>query len=163
MGLWDKWKDRRSGRRDLEREVQQLQVVKLRCEIELLRQQLHGSGPPPEAAAAASAAPAPAKERVPPTPRPAAVVKPWGWVAALNARHPAVARLSLTVLLTVGWAVFAFFLCVALFSAVKIAYPDKDFSSSDAAFSLIVGALAGAPVAYAVFRLRAQRRGLPAH
>ena len=165
MGLWDKWKDRRSGRRETEREKEQLEVIKLRCEIELLQQQLRVASPP----SAGPAQPPPAAVPESPRERPAAALKaaaraePWRWVSALNARHPAAVRLILTALLAVGWALFAFFICMVLFSIKFIVAPDKDLSSSDATVTLILCSLVGAPVGFAIVRLRAQRRALSGH
>ncbi len=162
MGLWEKWTDARSGKRELEKEKQRLEVVMLRCQLELLKQQLHGAGASSGDTAVADHPLELTKERVPPAPKLAIPAKPWKWISALQARNPSLARLVLATLLAVGWTVFGLFMCLGIFALCFIAFPQKDLSVSDAANSLILFVPGGVLFAYAVRLMRAQKRLLAA-
>jgi hypothetical protein len=160
MGLWEKWTDARSGKKDLEKERQRLEIMMLQLQIEQLRRQLHPDVAPPGESAVAGHAVEPARERAPQPPKVPAMAKHWKWLDALKARNPALARLVLGFLLGAGWSVFGFFLLMVIYSLCVIAFPQKDLSSSDAAQSLILFVPAAGLFAYAVRLLRAKKRQL---
>ncbi len=160
MGLWEKWTDARSGKRELEKEKERLEVMMLQLQIEQLRQQLHPEVAPPGQPAAPGRAVEPLRERAPQPPKIPAMAKHWKWLDGMKARNPALARLVIGILLGGGWAVFGFFLLMVIFSLCVIAFPQKDLSSTDAAQSLILFVPAAAIFAYAVRLLRAKKRQL---
>jgi hypothetical protein len=167
MELWDSWRDRRSGRREVEREMRRLKALKLHYEIEVLKQQLPGSGRSPgssagpvsvlEQSSVPTLAPAVAKPA-----RAHASAKPWAWLGALHERRPGAAWWALAFLMVIGWALFAFVFFMALFSLIFFISPDKDYSRSDATLTLVVFGIACLPCAFALYRLRAQKRAMTA-
>ena len=175
MGLWEKWTDARSGKREVEKEKGRLEVMMLHLQIEQLRQQVHGASSPPASPAAPSpAAPSsgppvygapgraadPLRDRMPQPPKVAAAAKHWVWLDALKARNPALARAVIGLMLGAGWSAFGFFFLLVIFSLYGIAFPQKDLSASDAAHSEVLFVPIAALFAYAVRLLRAKKRQL---
>jgi len=158
--VWDSWRDFRSGKGELAVKKMQLEVLKLRYEVEVMKDKLArpldadtkplASSLPIESSIAPSSAPLPAIHHT----------SQWAWVRQLASYNRSGAIVLLKVLRIFAWlALVAFggFLAATLYYVVS---PPPGLTTSSAASTLILF-LPGTLASYlAVHRLKIQMRVL---
>lgn len=158
--VWDSWKDFRSGKGELAVKKMQLEVLKLRYEVELMKDKLNR---PLDAEIRILATPAPIESHAAPQTGPAQAIghpKQWVWLRKLASHNRFGANLLLMLLRVLAWIAlvsFGGFLAATLY---YIKSPPKDMTTAEAASTLIVF-LPGTLACYlAVHRLKIQSRML---